>query len=132
MAFIACGLLNNFGHIRMPEEEFQHKLAAGTLTDQERAIHDEPGPYSVYGYLNQLLQPEFYGDELCLLITSMIWKVCITILNAETLRAITVRHMNQALKADFVLVHCAGSHYIPLGNLFLILQFYTTYTYLYM
>ena len=29
-------VLNNFGHIRMPEEEFQSKLAAGTLTDQER------------------------------------------------------------------------------------------------
>ena len=114
-------LLDNFGHIRMPEEEFQCKLAAGTLID-----HDEPGPYSLYGYLNQLLQPGFYGDELCLLITSMIWKVHITILHAETLQAIKVRHMNQAMKADFVLVHCAGSHYIPLGNLFLILQFYTT------
>ena len=50
-------VLNNFGHIRMPEEEFQSKLAAGTLTDQERAIHNEPGPYSVYGYLDQLLKP---------------------------------------------------------------------------
>ena len=111
-------VLNNFGHIRMPEEEFQSKLAAGTLTDQERAIHDEPGPYSVYGYLNQLLQPGFYGNELCLLIASMIWRVRITILHAESLRAIKVRHMNQALKADFVLVHCAGSYYIHLGNLF--------------
>ena len=59
-----------------------------TLTDQERAIHDEPGPLSVYGYLDQLLRPGFYGDELCLLIISMIWKVCITILHAETLTAI--------------------------------------------
>ena len=102
----------------MPEEEFQSKLVAGTLTDQERAIHDEPGSYSVYGYLNQLLQPGFYGDELCLLVISMIWRVHITILHAETLRAIKVRHMNQALKVDFILVHCGGSHYIPLGNIF--------------
>ena len=65
-------VMNNLGHIRMPEEEFQSKLAAGTLTDQERALHDEPGPYLVYGYLNQLLQPGFYGDELCLLVISMI------------------------------------------------------------
>ena len=99
-------VLNNFGHIRMPEEKFQRKLAEDTLTDQERAIHDEPGPFSVYAYLDQLLKPGFYGDELCLLIISMIWKVRITILHAETLRAIKVRHMNQALKADFILVHC--------------------------
>ena len=57
-------------------------LAAGTLADHERAIHDEPGPYSVYGYLDQLLQPRFYSDELCLLIVSMIWRVHITILHA--------------------------------------------------
>ena len=111
-------VLNNFGHIRMPKGEFQRKLAEGTLTDQERAIHDEPGPFSVYAYLDQLLKPGFYGDELCLLIISMIWKVRITILHAETLRAIKVRHMNQALKANFILVHCSGSDYISLGIYF--------------
>ena len=111
-------VLNNFGYIRMSEEEFQRKLAEDTLTDQERAIHDEPGPFSVYAYLDQLLRPGFYGDELCLLIISMIWKVRITILHAETLRAIKVRHMDQALKADFALVHCSGSHYISLGIYF--------------
>ena len=56
----------------MPEEEFQRNLAEDTLTDQEKAIHDEPGPFSVYAYLDQLLKPGFYGDELCLLIISMI------------------------------------------------------------
>ena len=100
----------------MPEEEFQSKLAAGTLTDQERAIHDEPGPYSVYGYLDQLLKPGFYDDELCLLIVLMIWRVQITILHAKTLRVIKVRHMNQELKVDFILAHYEGSHYISLGN----------------
>ena len=99
----------------MSKEEFQRKLSEGTLTDQERAIHDAPGPFSVYAYLDQLLKPGFYDDELCLLIISMIWKVRITILHAETLRGIKVRHMNQALKSDFTLVHCLGSHYISLG-----------------
>ena len=65
-------VLSNFGHIRMPEEEFQSKLVAGTLTDEERAIHDEPGPYSIYGFLDQLLKPGFYSDELCVLIVLMI------------------------------------------------------------
>ena len=116
-------VLSNFGHIRMPEEEFQQRLADGTLSDHDRAVHDEPGPFSVHCYLSQLLKPGFYGDELCLLIISMMWKVRITILHAETLRAIKVRHMNVALKADFILVHCSGSHYICLGIGFSILQF---------
>ena len=117
-------VFSNFGHIRMPEEEFQQRLADGTLSDHDRAIHDEPGPFSVHGYLDQLLKPGFYRDKLCLLIISMMWKVRITILHAETLRAIKVRHMNVALKADFVLVHCSGSHYICLGICFLTLQFF--------
>ena len=111
-------VLSNFGHIRMPEEEFQQRLSDGTLSDHDRAVHDEPGPFSIHGYLSQLLKPDFYGDKLCLLIISMMWKVRITILHAETLRAIKVRHMNVALKADFILVHCSGSHYICLGICF--------------
>ena len=123
-------ILNSFGHHRMSEDEFQRKLAEGTLTDQGRAIHDEPGPFSVYGYLDQLLRPGFYGDELCLLIILMIWKVCITILHAKTMTAIKVRHMNVALKADFILVHCSRSHYISLGICFLTLQFYIIYIFI--
>ena len=114
-------VLSNFGHIRMPEEEFQQRLSDSTLSDHDRAVHDEPGPFSIHGYLSQLLKPDFYGDELCLLIISMMWKVRITILHAETLRAIKVWHMNVALKADFILVHCSGSHYICLGICFSIL-----------
>ena len=65
-------ILSNFGHIRMPKEEFHQRLADSTLSDHDRAVHDEPGPFSVHGYLSQLLKPGFYGDELCLLIISMI------------------------------------------------------------
>ena len=108
-------ILNNFGHHRLSVEEFHAKVADGTITDLEREAYSEPGPFSVHDYLKSLLQPSFYGDELCLLITSMIWKVRITVLHAETLLAIKFRHMNVSMKADIILVHCSGSHYIPLG-----------------
>ena len=108
-------ILNNFGHHRLSVEEFDAKVADGTITDLEREAYSEPGPFSVHDYLKSLLQPSFYGDELCLLIISMIWKVRITVLHAETLLAIKFRHMNVSMKADIILVHCSGSHYIPLG-----------------
>ena len=107
--------LNNFGHVRLTEEEFQAKLADGTITDAERQVYSEPGPFSVYAYLKNLLKPSFYGDELCLLVVTMIWKVQITVLHAKTFLALKFRHMNQSMRADFILVHCSGSHYIPLG-----------------
>ena len=108
-------VLNNFGHVRLTEEKFRAKVNDGAITDAEREAYTEPGPFSVYAYLDNLLKPGFYGDELCLLIITMIWKVRITVLHAESLKAIKIRHMNQSMKADFILVHCSGSHYIPLG-----------------
>ena len=108
-------VLNNFGHVRLTEEEFRAKVDNGTITDAEREAYTEPGPFPVYAYLDNLLKPGFYGDELCLLIITMIWKVRITVLHAESLKAIKIRHMNQSMKADFILVYCNGSHYITLG-----------------
>ena len=113
-------ILNNFGHTRLTEEEFQAKAADGTIMDEEREVYSEPGPLLVYAYLKNLLKPSFYGDELCLLVVTMIWKVHITALHAETLLAIKFRHMNQSMRADFILVHCTGSHYITLGMILLI------------
>ena len=107
-------VLNNFGHARLTEEEFQAKVADGTIMDAEREAYSEPGPFSVYAYLKNLLKPSFYGDKLCLLVVTVIWKVQITVLHAETLLALKLRHMNQSVRADFILVHCSGSHYIPL------------------
>ena len=109
-------VLNNFGHSRLTEEEFHAKVADGSITDAEQEAYTEPGPFSVHAYLKNLLLPGFYRDELCLLIIIiMIWKVRIMVLHAESLVAIKFRHMNQSMKADFILVHCSGSHYIPLG-----------------
>ena len=108
-------VLNNFGHLRLTEE-FHAKVADGTITDEEREAYSEPGPFSVYAYLQNLLKPSFYGDELCLLIITMMWKVCISVLPSGTLVAIKFRHLNVSMKANIVLVHCSGSHYIPLGR----------------
>ena len=105
-------ILNNFGHARLTEEEYNAKIADGLITDAERDAYNEPGPFSVYAYLKKLLEPGFYGDEL---VVTMIWKVRFTVLHVESLKAIKFRHMNQSMKADFILVHCSGSHYIPLG-----------------
>ena len=114
-ALLHICILNNFGHARLTEEEYNAKIADGSITDAERDAYNELGPFLVYAYLKKLLEPEFYGDELCLLVITMIWKVRITVLHAESLKAIKFRHMNQSMKAGFILVHCSGSHYIPLG-----------------
>ena len=124
-------ILNNFGHTRLTEEEYNAKVADGSITDAERDAYNEPGSFLVYASLKKLLEPGFYEDELCLLVITMIWKVRITVLHAKSLKAIKFRHINQSMKADFILVHCSGSHYIPLGInpcITSFLKLYTIYT----
>ena len=52
--------------------------------------------------------------HICVL--NMMWKVRISVLHSGTLVAIKFRHLNISMKADIILVHCSGSHYIPLGR----------------
>ena len=104
----------NYGHLRLTADQFREKERMGTLTDREREEYFEPGPFNVVTFLEQLMKPGFYGEEICLLIISMMWRIRSTIINGQTLKPIKIRHRNPAMKADMVLVHCNNAHYIPL------------------
>ena len=112
---LKVAISGNYGHLRLTPEEYNRKLAEGTITDQEKEEYAEPGPFSIASYLEALLQPSFYGEELCLRILSMLFKIRISVLNGDSLLTIKIRHTNVALKADLVLVHVKRCHYIPLG-----------------
>ena len=114
----------NYGHLRLTTDQFREKERLGTLTDREREEQFEPGPFSVVTYLEQLMRTGFYGEEICLLIISMMWKIRITIIDGQTLKPIKIRHRNPAMKADMVLVHCNNAHYIPLCEFSLFLSLY--------
>ena len=114
----------NYGHLRLTTDQFREKERLGTLTDREREEYFEPGPFSVVTYLEQLMRPGFYGEEICLLIISMMWKIRITSINGQTLKPIKIRHRNPAMKADMVLVHYNNAHYIPLCEFSLFLSLY--------
>ena len=53
------------GFPRMPEEEYEDLYNRDLLTDQQVQDHNCPGPFSFLGYLRSLLEPNFWGDELC-------------------------------------------------------------------
>ena len=112
---LKVAISGNYGHLRLTPDEYNRKKADGTITDQEEGEYEEPGPFSIASYLEALLKPSFYGEEICFRIISMLFKIRISVLNGDTLIAIKVRHTNVALKADLVLVHVKGCHYIPLG-----------------
>ena len=102
---LKVAISGNYGHLRLTPDEYNRKLAEGTITDQEKEEYEEPGPFSIASYLEALLKPSFYGEELCLSIISMLFKIRISVLDGDSLLAIKVRHTTVALKADLVLVH---------------------------
>ena len=104
----------NYGHLRLTPEEYAAKESDGTLTDLEREDYNAPGPFSVIQYLEQLARPSFFGDEIVLLVISMMWRIRITVINGQTLAPIKIRHRGPAMKADMILVHCNNNHYIPM------------------
>ena len=114
----------NYGHLKLTTDQFREKERLGTLTNREREEYFEPGPFSVVTYLEQLMRPGFYEEEICLLIISMMWKIRITIINGQTLKPKKIRDRNPAMKADMVLVHCDNAHYIPLCEFFPFLSLY--------
>ena len=111
---LKVAISGNYRHLRLSQEEYNRKIADGTITDLEREEYEEPGPFSIASYL-EALKPNFYGEEICLRIISMLFKIRISMLDGDTLFAIKVRHTNVALKADLLLVHVGRCHYILLG-----------------
>ena len=121
---LVCSMSGNCGHKRLSADEYKKKRDRNQLTEQERQEYHEPGPFSIVTYCEALLKPTFYGEELCLRLLSMLFKVRITVLDGDSLIGIKVRHQNTALNADAILVHVSRGHYIALGKSFLIIPFY--------
>ena len=103
----------NYGHLRLTTDQFREKERLGTLTDREREEYFKIAPFSVVTYLEQLMRPRFYGEEICLLNMSMMRKIKITVIKGQTLKPIKIHHRNPAMKVGMVLVHCNIAHYIP-------------------
>ena len=108
----------NYGHLRISKATYDQKMRDGTITSQEKEDYECPGPFSLKGYLHALLKRKFWGDEIVLMISSMMWQVGITVVTGETLRCIKFRHSNALPKADIVLVRSGYNHYVPAGKFF--------------
>ena len=105
-------LLAEYGHLRLTEQEYCKKLMDNTLTDEEEERYEKPGPFSLITYLEHLLDPSSWGDHGVLLMISMMWQVTITVLVAESLKMIRIRHSRELDRADFLLVLAGKNHYL--------------------
>ena len=84
---LKVAISGNYGHLRLTPDEYYRKMAEVTITDQEKEEYEEPGPFSIASYLEALLKPTFYGEELYLRIISMLFKIRISVLDGDSLLA---------------------------------------------
>ena len=105
-------LLAEYGHLRLTEQEYCKKLMDNTLSDEEEERYEKPGPFSLISYLEYLMDPSSWGDHGVLLMISMMWQVTVTVLVAESLKMIRIRHSRELERADFLLVLAGKNHYL--------------------
>ena len=101
---LAPHIKGNYGHLRLSKSIYDQKKKDGVLTQQEKEHYEAPGSFSLVGYLRALLKRKFWGEEMVLMIVSMMWQVGITVITGETLRCITFRHSNALPEADMVVI----------------------------
>ena len=102
----------NYGHARLSKTQYK-KLKAGKLMPEEKRDYHEPGPFSLVTYLEAFLDKGFYGDEITLVLMSMMWQIRITGLQTETQFQTKIRHSNTLALTDRVLVRTSRLHYFP-------------------
>ena len=107
--------------MRLTQAEYDFKRVQGTLTQQQITEFNEPGPFSLVSYLEALLGLSFYGEEVCIILISMMWQVRMTVVDAVSFIPTKFRYNNSLDKTDIILVRTAAPHYLPAGTL----QFFT-------
>ena len=113
---LRLSIAGNYGHLRLSRTQYQDLRDRNLLTPQQREEYLEPSLFSIITYLENLLKPNFYGEEIVLRVLSMLFQVRITVLNSESFLPIKIRHINRALKVDIIFVHVDRDHYIPMGK----------------
>ena len=101
-----------YGHNRISEQEYLAVMRVGTLSDAAIVDYQVPGPFSFIGYLKHILEPNTWGDEGTVTLIGMMWQLPITILTAEDLSQIKVRHRRPLEDAELVVVMAQRCHYL--------------------
>ena len=87
----------------------------GLLTAEARQAYEEPGPFSYLTYLEHVLKRDSWGDEITLVVLSMVFQLRITVVTVPSLHGDPIRHINTLDKSDIVLLRSGGNHYLSAG-----------------
>ena len=75
----------------------------------------DPGPFSYCSYIEHLMLDGSYADMICNKIISWMWDAKITVVLQPNVTEIRIRHSEDLLEADIVLL-LSGQHYSAAGR----------------
>ena len=101
-----------YGHPRLTSQQYIKGMEKGTLTEGQISDYQMPGPFSFVTYLRYIIEPSSWGDQGLLTILSMMWQLTVTIVNAEDLSQIKIRHRRSLEDTHLVVVLAQRCHYL--------------------
>ena len=94
--------------------EFFYKFCYKTIL---HSYNSSGKQFSFKDYLLYLLESDSWGDEVVLNTVSFMWNLTITVICAQSLARIPIRHREQDLeKVHLLLLYSGGVHYSAIGT----------------
>ena len=103
---LEVGIQGTYGGNRLSKAKYKKKEKDGTLEPDEIKDYSAPGPFCLVEYLEYMWQDCTWGDETFTAALSIMWQLATTILNAEDLYEVGMRHDRPLGDVDLVVVHC--------------------------
>ena len=100
---------------KLSADEYSRCEREGLLTAATRQAYEEPGPFSYLTYLEHIIKHDSWGDEIMLVILSMVFQLRITIVTVPSLHRDPIHHINTLEKSDIVLLRSGSNHYLSAG-----------------
>ena len=100
---------------KLSAKEYSRREKKGLLTVEMRQAYMEPGPFSFLMYLEHILKRDSWGDEIMLVVLSMVFQLRITVVTVPSLHGDPIHHINTLEKSDIVLLRSGGNHYLSAG-----------------
>ena len=114
--YLKFSIASVYGQVRPDEQELARKEKKGKITGLQSGDYRLPGPFTFIEFLEHILEDGTWGDDHVLTLMSCIWQIKITILNAQTLGEIRIRHNTRLEDVDLIVVQIAGDHYMGCGK----------------
>ena len=103
---LEIGIKGTYGGNRLTKEQYKKKEQEGTLEPDAIKDYSAPGPFSLVEYLEYMWKDGTWGDETFVAALSIQWQIASTVLNAEDLYEVRMRHDRPLAEVDLVVVHC--------------------------